>query len=284
MDKMQGKTVVITGATSGIGLECAQQLSAMGARIIVLGRDQKKAEKALEKLENGKRHQSVIADLSAQEEVREVASQIRSQVPEIDTLINNAAGVFSKWQLSRDGIEKTFATNHLGHFLLTHLLWPSLEQSSSPRIINVSSHGHYKGKIYFDNLNLKDNYFILRAYAQSKLANVLFTYELDRRKPHDDLTTNCVHPGLVDTAIGTKGTSWLAKLAWNYRRRSGVPPEKGARTIVHLAADKAGAAHTGLYWYDMQPMTSSVASYNREDAKRLWEVSKRLCGIDDFFC
>ena len=230
---MKDKICVVTGGTSGIGFETAKALASKGANVTIIARNPEKAHDAVESIRKTSGNENVafvIADLGKQNEIREAAAEILKKHQQIDVLVNNAGAWFSKMILTRDGVESQFAINHLAYFLLTQLLLPALVKSGNGRIVNVSSDSHFKGKIHFDDLSLEKNYHGLRAYAQSKLANVLFTYELDRQLKAKNLpvTVNALQPGLVKTDIGVKHTISLHSLAWKIRRLGGVTPEEGA--------------------------------------------------------
>lgn len=279
------KTIVITGATSGLGLASARDLAGAGHTVLLLARDPVKCDRVKSELQQAGNQNvhSYPIDLGKFEEVRTAGKRIVQDFGVVDVLLNNAGIWNSKRLLNEQGIEQVFAVNHLAYFLLTHQLYPSLAQSRNARIVNVGSDSHFHGKLHFDDLTLKSNYHGLRSYAQSKLANVMFTYELHRRKPEPHLDTNCVQPGLVKTDIGLKNTKWLHQLAWRFRRRSGVPSEEGAKTQVHLSASPEVKGMSGKYWGNLQPKRSSKRSYDREASAKLWEISCELCEISDFF-
>lgn len=283
---MVGKTCVVTGATSGLGLATARELCRRGANVILLGRNRQKGEDALNSIQRSISKSSLEfhkIDLSSQEQIRQGGTQISKKHPTIDVLVNNVGTWLSELSWTEDQIETMFAVNHLSYFLLTHLLFPSLKKATDGRIINISSDSHFQGKIHFDDLHLTKKYHGLRAYGQSKLANVLFTYELDRRKNAENVSVNAVQPGLVKTDIGLKHTNWLHSLAWKLRRSGGVPPEQGAATQLHLAIAQEVKGLSGKYWNNCSPKPSSKSSYNEADASRLWEISEEMCGIDDYF-
>ncbi len=278
------KTIVITGATSGLGLASARHLSKQGHNLILLSRDPQKCEDVISELRGTGNQQlhSYPVDLGSLKEVREVGKQIVKNF-KVDVLLNNAGIWNSRRILSDDGIEQVFAVNHLAYFLLTHLLYPSLTRSEDARVVNVGSDSHFHGKLYLDDISLQSNYHGLRSYAQSKLANVMFTYELDRRKREPHVVVNCLQPGLVKTDIGLKHTTWLHRLAWKFRRQSGVSSEEGARTQLYLATAPEAKGISGKYWDNLKPKDSSKNSYDQESAQKLWEISCQLCGISDFF-
>lgn len=283
---MNGKTCVITGATSGIGYGIAKGLASRNFDLILIGRDHKKGEAAVESLKNHGKHARISyynIDLASQKHIRETGEEIRDHHPRIDVLINNAGVWTSRCELTDENIEKQFAVNHLAYFLLTHLLYPNIARSSDGRIINMGSDSHKYGKINFDDLNLEGSYHGLKAYGQSKLANLLFTYELHRVKKHDHVSVYCVQPGLVKTDIGVKHTNSFHSFMWKLRRMGGVTPDQAAETAVYLATAPEASRHSGLYWDKCKPKPSSERSKDPGDATRLWKISEQLCGIDNFF-
>ncbi|MEJ2163203.1 MAG: SDR family oxidoreductase [Robiginitalea sp.] len=286
---MEGRNCVVTGGNSGIGYQTALALAGEGAHVIVVCRDREKAETAVESIEGatGNMHiKFVLCDLSSQKSIRTAANSIKKEFKSIDVLVNNAGTWFSKLELTEDGIERQLAVNHLAYFLVTHELLGALRASSDARIVCVGSDSHFHGKLHFDDLSLSSNYHGLRAYAQSKLANVMFVYELDRRlkeKGISNISANCVQPGLVKTDIGLKHTISFHALAWRIRRMGGVSPEKGAETSIYLATSEQVKGQSGKYWDKCQPKPSSRHSYIEEDARRLWNLSESLCGIENYF-
>jgi retinol dehydrogenase-12 len=285
-DMMDHKVCLVTGANAGIGFETAKSLCAKGATIVLVCRSAEKAKKAAAEIKKevpDARTDYAIADLSSQKQVRDLAENMLSRYDKIDVLINNAGSWFSDFELTEDGVERQWAINHLSPFLLTHLLLPSLRKAQDPRIINVSSDSHFHGKIHFKDVNLRNNYHGLRAYAQSKLANVLFTFEFDRRKASDHISINAVQPGLVKTDIGLKHTISFHGLMWKLRRLTGVSPAKGAATSIYLASSEEARGISGKYWEKCKPKAASKNAYDTEDAARLWVLSQEMCGISDFF-
>lgn len=282
-------TCLVTGANAGIGFETAKALAAQDATVLLLCRTEAKALAAREQIVQATGNERVhvfVADLSSQTAIRAAAADILARFDRLDVLVNNAGTWASKFERTEDGIESVFAINHLAYFLLTHLLLPALQRAPQARIVNVASDSHFQIKgLFLDDLNLTNNYHGLRSYAQSKLANVMFTYEFDRRKPDAQLSINAVQPGLVQTDIGLKHTNWLHALAWRIRRRmSGhKSPDEGAATSIYLASSPAAAGQSGKYWDDCRPKPSSAASYDREAAARLWDISCEWCGITDYF-
>jgi NAD(P)-dependent dehydrogenase (short-subunit alcohol dehydrogenase family) len=286
---MKGRICVVTGANTGLGYESTKALAQKGAHMIMICRSAERGEKARKLIMDESGNPNIfllLADLSSQDVVRETANIISNRWGKVDVLMNNAAMVVSKRTLSEAGIEMQFAVNHLSHFLLTHCLIPCLTASPHARVVNISSRNHWMGKIYFDDLTMLENYQVLRAYGQSKLANVLFTYELDRRlNEHgiEHIVTHCVDPGSNFTSIGTKHTNPFHALAWRLRRRFTQYPENGAKTQVHVASSPDINHLSGRYWRNSRELPSSPQSHDPEIAKNLWQVSKVLCGIDDYF-
>jgi NAD(P)-dependent dehydrogenase (short-subunit alcohol dehydrogenase family) len=283
---MKGKVCVITGANAGIGYETALALAKKGAHIIVVARDEIKVKATIDKIVAETQNRNIdgtAIDLSSQKDLRAGATNILSEISVIDVLINNAGTWYSNLVYTDENIEMQFAVNHLAYFYLTHLLLPGLSKSNDPRIINVGSDSHYSGKIHFNDINLTRKYHGLRAYAQSKLANLLFTYEFNRRKPIDKICINCIQPGLVKTNIGLKHTVALHGLAWKLRRLGGAQPAEGADTSVYLASSDEVKGISGKYWDKRKVKKSSKRSYIKEDAQRLWLLSEKLCDIDHYF-
>lgn len=279
------KVCVITGATSGIGLETAKGLAHKGYELILIGRNQEKGDRLLQLLEGtpAKACHFFKVDLSLQKEIRTAGDTIRNRFPKIDVLINNAAVWNSNHQLTNEGVEEQWAVNHLSYFLMTHILYESLVRSERGRVICVGSDSHKHGMIHFDDVNLSQKYHGLRAYAQSKLANVLFAGELHRRKSDDALSTYCVQPGLVKTDIGLKNTKFLHGFVWKLRRSGGISSSEGAKTSVFLASDDEAGKMSGQYWDNCKTKPPAPQGQDQDVAAKLWELSEKMCGIDDFF-
>ncbi|MFT4687120.1 MAG: NAD(P)-dependent dehydrogenase (short-subunit alcohol dehydrogenase family) [Neolewinella sp.] len=284
------KTVLITGATGGIGFATAQDLASRGYEVILHGRNREKAEKARDQLlaqQPNAKLKIVMADLGQLSEIHRLAEEVRILAPTLDVLVNNAGVWNSKQELTAEGVEKTFAVNHLAYFLLSHLLLPSLRKASdNGRIVCVASDSHKQIKgMFFDNLNLDGNYHGLRSYAQSKLANVLFCYEFDRQRKGTDPTIYAIQPGLVQTDIGLKGNSWLHSVAWQVRRKmsGNKTPAQGAATSIYLASSPKVANQSGKYWDDCVPKQSYSSSYDKDEARILWETSEEMTGIGRYF-
>mgnify|MGYP003563191367 CR=1 FL=1 len=286
---MEGKNCVVTGGNSGIGFETALALANSGANVIIVSRSQEKAASAVKSIKAKSQNNQVdyvLADLSSQKSIRDAAKYIRRDFEKIDVLINNAGTWFSELKLTEDGVERQFAVNHLAYVLLTHELLGAVRKSPDGRIICVGSDSHFHGKIHFDDLSLGRKYHGIKAYAQSKMANVMFVYGLDKRlkeRKIEHVAVNCVQPGLVKTDIGLKHTISLHGLAWRIRRLGGVSPAKGAETSIYLACSEEVAGESGKYWDKCKPKPSSKRSYIEEDSSRLWDICLDLCGIDDYF-
>lgn len=283
---MKRKTAVVTGATSGIGHGIAKALAAQGFELILIGRDPTRGAAVVENLRAVSGNTAIAyynADLCSQKQIRATGEEISERHPVIDVLINNAGVWTSRCELTEDNIEKQFAVNHLAYFLLTHLLYSNIAASLDGRIINMGSDSHRYGRINFPDLNLQRSYHGLKAYGQSKLANLLFTYELHRRKKEGHVSVYCVQPGLVKTDIGVKHTSPFHSLMWKLRRLGGVTPDEAATTAVYLASAPEVAGQSGLYWDQCRPKPSSARSHNTEDAAQLWKISEDLCAIRSYF-
>ncbi len=286
---MNGKICAITGANSGIGYETALALAQRGAELILICRTAEKGEAAREAIiaatQNKKVH-LILCDLSIQAQIREASRQIVAQFPRLDVLLNNAAMLSSRRRESVDGYELQLAVNHLAPFLLTHCLLPVLNQAEAARILNVSSNNHYRAEIGLEDLQLQNEYHILKAYGRTKLANLLFTYELDRRlkeKGLNRIEVYALDPGFVNTDIGLKHTSWLHRLAWSFRKKGGLSPKEGAATQIYLATAPEVWGQSGTYWANQKPKPSSKASYERSDALELWVRSLEMCGLEHYF-
>lgn len=272
---MRKPTVLVTGASAGIGRAAAIGIARTGAHVVLLCRERTRGGPALAQVRALDTDAELfLADLSLQDEVRRVASEILAAHPKLDVLLNNAGGVFPERTLSADGLEMTFALNHLAPFLLTHLLLPALRAAAPARVVNVASEAHRGATMAFDDLMGGKSYGGLRAYAQSKLANVLFTYELARRLEGSGVTANALHPGVVATEIARRAPRLFRGL-WSVAWKS---PEKGARTSIYLATSPDVATVTGRYFIDEKERRTSKESLDASVARRLWDVSERLTG------
>ncbi len=278
---MKEKIVLITGATAGIGKACALELARRRATVVGISRNAEKCARVaseLRKLSGNHDIEFLQADLSSQAEVRRVSEEFKRRYPRLHVLVNNAGGIFLRRSLTVDGIEKTFALNHLSYFLLTHLLLDLLKESAPSRIVNVSSSSNYRGKIHFSDLQLEKGYQAFKAYQQSKLANIMFTYELARRLEGTGVTANALHPGLVRTDIA-QDNGFLVRFFQRLYLRNALSPEEGAETMVYLASSQEVEGLSGKFYIRNNPVRSNERSYNQEDARRLWDVSARMVGI-----
>jgi NAD(P)-dependent dehydrogenase (short-subunit alcohol dehydrogenase family) len=276
---MNGKTVILTGATDGIGLEAAAGLGALGARLLLVGRNRQKGEVVLEALRArvpGIEAQMLYADLSRRDAIKRLASELLAASPRIDVLLNNAGAFFAERVVVEDGIEQTFALNHLGYFRLTALLRERLIASAPSRIVNVASEAHRNAVLDFDDLQTARGYNGWKAYQRSKLANILFTRELARRLAGTGVTANCLHPGFVKTSFGDNNRGF-----WGLGIRLGklltaISVSRGAETPVYLASAPEVEGVTGRYFDKCREREPSAASRNDADAGRLWEISESL--------
>ena len=276
---MNGKVCVVTGATSGIGKAAATALARMGAQVVLAGRDRGRAEAAAAAIgANAAVPPNVeIADLASMEEVRALAGRLRS-LERIDVLINNAGLVLGERRGTEDGFEHVFAVNHLAPFLLTNLLLPKLTGSAPARVVTVTSDAHSAAKLDLDNPNLEHGWDSWRSYANSKLANILFTRELARRLDGTGVTANCAHPGVVRTGFGREGKP-LLRLGTTIARPFFLSPERGADTIVYLASSPDVAGGTGGYYVKRQRREPSAAARDDAAARKLWDISEKLTGL-----
>lgn len=281
LNGMIGKTCIVTGATGGIGRATARELTRMGAKVIAVGRNKERGQSLENEITNECAESSVefvAADLSIQEEVNTLAADILLRFPRIDVLVNNAGGIFGKRQVSADGLEMTFALNHVGYFLLAHRLLPAILAASPARIINVASNAHFGAKIDFSDLQYENDYKGFAAYKRSKLANIYFTYELAKRLVDSGVTVNALHPGFVATEIGVRNR-WTSKIAWSLLKIAAVDVATGAKTSVFLSSAPEVEASTGTYFDKCRPKPSSRVSYDENIAQRLWSITAGLCGL-----
>jgi len=280
---MQGKTVVVTGGTSGIGEVAALRLAEKGARIVLIARDQTRAAATLAKLKNANpsaAHAAHYGDLSALAEMKRVAGEVAAAEPRIDVLVNNAGAVFLSRKTSVDGLEMTFATNHMAYFVVTNILLDRLKATPRARIVSTASDAHRSGKLDFDDLQSEKSYGSFRVYGTSKLCNILFTRELARRLDGADVTANCLHPGFVGTRFGQNNASNIfTKLLRDAVMSLGISPEEGAKTIIHLASSPDVATISGEYFYKCKVAEPTAAAQNDADGKRLWDVSAKIAGL-----
>lgn len=278
---MIGKTVLITGATSGIGRATAAGLAAMGAHVAITGRDRRRTEDTAHQIREagGGEVDVFVADLSSQSEVRRLAEEVLHDLPRIDVLINNVGGYWNTRHITVDGLEHTFALNHLAPFLLTNLLLDRLKQSAPARAVTVSSNAQATGHIDFDDLQGERSYSGAESYSQSKLANVMFTYELARRLQGTSVTANALHPGVVSTSFGSEDPGTTQRLVVPFMRPFMKAPDRGAATSIHLASAPDLGQVTGRFFANSRPRKSSKSSYDEAVAARLWQVSADLAGL-----
>ncbi len=276
---MAGKSVLVTGGTGGIGQATATGLAALGARVGITGRDQARTEAAAAGIRAAPGSPTIdafAADMSVQAGVRRLAAQVLDTYPRLDVLVNNVGGFWAHRHVTADGLERTFALNHLAPFLLTSLLLDGLTASASARILTVSSGAHASGRIDFDDLQGERNYSGQRAYSQSKLANVMFTYELARRLDGTGVTATVLHPGVVRTGFGAEDQAAYLGVMIGVARLFMKTPAQGADTPIYLASSPQVEGITGRYFVNRKPRTSSKASYDTTAAARLWRVSADL--------
>jgi retinol dehydrogenase-14 len=278
---MAGRTVLVTGASGGIGKATAAGLATMGAHLAITGRDPGRTESAARELRTagGGRVDVFVADLSAQAEVRRLADDVMKRLPGLDVLVNNVGGYWNTRHVTVDGLERTFALNHLAPFLLTNLLMDRLKGSGPARVVTVSSQAHRGGRIDFDDLQGERSYSGARAYNQSKLANVLFTYELARRSAGTAVTANAVHPGVVRTSFGAEDPAGVQRFLVPLIRPFMKSPARGAATSVFVASAPGLEEVTGRYFANSAPRKSSEPSYDQSAAARLWRVSADAVGL-----
>jgi NAD(P)-dependent dehydrogenase (short-subunit alcohol dehydrogenase family) len=284
-----GKIVVITGATSGIGLAAAKEMAARGAYVVGTGRSEERCKNAENEVRSscpGAEAHYITSDLSSACGVDRLAEMVREKLAEenldhIDALINNA-GTFSSWYVTTaDGFELQFAVNHLAPFRLTYRLMPLIMKSAAGTVVTVSSGSHYRTRIKWKDVMMRKHYNCLMSYKQSKLANVIFVTELGRRleKCKSCIKSFALDPGLVNTDIGLKGTSGIAKKIWEIRKNKGTPAEKPAKAIAFLVFEPSIRSMDEVYWKDCLPVKPSRYSQLEEVGSRLWELSERMCGI-----
>lgn len=278
---MQGKTIVVTGATSGIGEVAAVRLAEQGARIVFTARDQARADDTMAKLRkaNGAvEHVSCLADLSLLAEMKRMAGTIAAAAPRIAVLINNAGALFNRRIETADGLEKTFALNHMSYFVVTNLLLPHLKPGA--RIVNTASNAHRGGTLDFEDLQSKRGYSGFPVYSKSKLCNILFTRELARRIAATGVTANSLHPGFVATRFGDQSGGVMQRLVAVAKPVGAISPEEGAKTIIYLASSPEAANVSGEYFNKCKVETPTKEAQSDADARRLWDVSVRIAGIE----
>jgi retinol dehydrogenase 12 len=278
---MNGKTILITGASAGVGLHSAIGLAKSGAEVVMVGRNEKRTAQVVEYVKSQTGNQAIsylLADLSSLKDVRKLAQEFKNKYKKLDVLLNNAGAIFLTRKVSVDGYEMSMALNHLNYFLLTDLLLDMVKASPAGRIVNVSSRAHYRGHVNFDDLQSKHGYNGMRVYRMSKLMNVLFTYELARRLQGTNVTVNCLHPGFVASNFaGNNG--WLVRFGMKFMSGR-ISVEEGAKCSIFLASAPEVQGVSGKYFnYDLKATRSSNESYDESIANRLWDVSQKLVAI-----
>jgi NAD(P)-dependent dehydrogenase (short-subunit alcohol dehydrogenase family) len=279
---MRGKVCVITGATSGIGLVAAERLAAMGARLVLVGRDKARGEATITRIKRrspGAEIRIHYADLSRLVEMNRLTSEIAAIEPRIDVLINNAGAMFAARSVTEDGLERTFAVNHMAYFVLAVRLKERLVAAAPARIVNTASDAHRGNILDFDDLQSARRYRGLTAYGRSKLANILFTREFARRLAGTGVTVNCLHPGFVATRIADNNGGVFRLGVGVAKSLFALSPEKGAETMVHLASSPDVAGITGGYFAKSRPATPTAAAQDDAAARRLWEESAKIARL-----
>ncbi len=277
---MQGKTVVATGATSGIGEVAVTKLAAMGARVVFVARDAKRAEATLARLERvapGRGHRAHLADLSLIAQTRRVGEEIAASEARIDALVNNAGAVSSRRRITAEGLETTFAINHMAYFVLTRALRERLVASAPARVVSTASGAHAGARLDFDDLQCAGGYSAWKAYSRSKLCNILFARELARRLAGTRVTANCLHPGLVASRLADDAGGWAAR-RFSLAKLFAISPEKGADTLVYLVSSPEVAAVSGEYFAKRKIEKPSAAARDDASARLLWEKSEAIAG------
>ncbi|MCD8502408.1 MAG: SDR family oxidoreductase [Bacillaceae bacterium] len=278
----ENNVVIITGANSGMGKASSIELAKTGAAVVMLCRNTARGEEALQEVQQVTGNESVVlmqCDLGSQESIKAFCTEFKKRFDRLDVLVNNAGVILPGRHETKDGNELQFGVNHLGHFLLTNLLLDRMIASAPARIINVSSGAHKIGDIHFDDVNLQKNYRLWRAYAQSKLANILFTYALSERLEGKEVTVNCLHPGAVATNMGINRSTGFGTLITRLLKPFFQTAKKGAETTIYLATSDEVANVTGKYFYRKKPIQSSKRSYDKKLAERLWTLSEEMTGL-----
>ncbi len=275
---MKGRVSVVTGASTGIGFETARGLAALGSRVLLVCRDRERGEAAMARIRAEHERSDIelfLADLSNMDDLWRVAAEMQGRHPRIHVLVNNAGALFGRRSISANGIEMNFALNHLSYFILTNLLTETLVASSPARVVNLASQAHRKGRLDWDDLQLEHGYDGYQAYGNSKLMNLLFTFELARRLEKRGVTANCLHPGVVSTGIARRGRLH-ERLIWGLMRPFMINAEKGAAGVLRLASSPELAGVTGKYFNQLAEAEPEAAALDSTSAGRLWEISTEL--------
>ncbi len=281
---LQDKVVIVTGATQGIGLETARALAARGARVLITARDAGKADRAVLELKGSTgndRIDSVLVDFSSMDSMRRAADDVHGRIDRVDVLVNNAGAIYTERQQSKDGLELTFATNHLGYYLWTHLHLDLLRRAPNARIVSVASDAHKAARngVCFDDLERKNDYAGFVVYGETKLMNILFTRELARRLAGTNITANSLHPGVIASGFGTNNTGLLGWATRNLSPLFLTTPQKGAATTIHLASSPDVAGVTGRYFAKCREASTTRHAQDDGAAARLWQLSAELTGV-----
>jgi NAD(P)-dependent dehydrogenase (short-subunit alcohol dehydrogenase family) len=278
---MRGRVCLITGATNGIGLETARCLAEKGATLVLVGRNPEKTASVAAELRRSTSNANIdtmLADLSLMSETRKLAEQFLAKYDRLDVLINNAGGVFASRELTSEGLEYTFALNHLSYFLLTNLLLDILKDTAPSRIVNVSSEAHRPVELDFDNLQGEKGYNPFRIYSRSKLMNIMFTYALSRRLTGTGVTANVLEPGFVNSGFA-KNNNVFWKIAMVFARPFTISPEAGAQTPIYLAASPEVSQITGRYFSECKPRQPNDSAIDIQAQEKLWEISAQITGV-----
>jgi len=280
-DIMKGKVVLVTGATNGIGAVTAQSLAGMGATTLVVGRSPEKTNAVVQSIRQktgNPQVEGLVADLSSQAQIRKLAKEFQDRFDRLDVLVNNAGAIFMQREVSVDGIEMTFALNHLNYFLLTHLLLDVLKASAPARIVNVSSEAHRGARLNFEDLENEHGFTGWKAYGQSKLANLYFTYGLAASLDGSGVTANALHPGFVASNFG-KSNGGIFRWVFDLVQVVAISPEEGAQTSIYLASSPEVEGVTGKYFVKNTSVKSSPVSYDMSAARKLWDCSLEMVGL-----
>jgi NAD(P)-dependent dehydrogenase (short-subunit alcohol dehydrogenase family) len=284
---LHGKTIVVTGATNGIGEVTARELARAGAEVVIVSRSESKCARTAENIQSETGNQKVsyvAADLSTLDGMRHAAQTIRERFPKLHVLVNNAGALFTSRQITADGYEMTFALNHLSYFVVTNLLLDLLKATAASegeaRIVNVSSGAHYSVRgVNFDDLLRKKGYNAFGVYSETKLMNILFTNELARRLEGTGVTANSLHPGFVRTGFGMNNSGWFVRLFGLVTQFAAISPEEGAQTSIYLASSPEVRGVTGQYFTNKQIKTPSAAARDSYQQEKLWRISEELTGV-----